>query len=61
VRELVIATNPDADTAPRLAAAEPAPTTGDMRAWAISRGLDVSHRGRLSTEVVSAYYAAHGS
>lgn len=47
------------DTAPRLAAAEPPPTTGDMRAWAISRGLEVAHRGRLSAEVVSAYNAAH--
>jgi hypothetical protein len=50
-----------ADTTPRLAPAEPPPTAGDMRAWAIERGLDVAHSGRLSAEVVSAYHAAHAT
>jgi ERCC4 domain/Lsr2 len=49
------------DTTVRLAAAEPPPTSGDMRAWALARGLDVADRGRLSAEVVSAYHAAHGT
>ncbi|MBD0292072.1 MAG: Lsr2 family protein [Jiangellaceae bacterium] len=49
------------DTAARLATVEAPPTTGEIRAWAISRGLAVAHRGRLSAEVVSAYHAAHAT
>lgn len=32
---------------------------GDIRAWARSRGMTVSDRGRVSAEVRAAYEAAH--
>ncbi|MGA4506368.1 histone-like nucleoid-structuring protein Lsr2 [Propionibacteriaceae bacterium G1746] len=31
----------------------------DVRAWAVSQGMKVSERGRVSREVVEAYEAAH--
>lgn len=35
------------------------PSTGDVRAWARSEGLDVSGRGRLPAALVAAYKTAH--
>jgi hypothetical protein len=32
---------------------------GDVRAWARDNGFSVSDRGRVSSEVMSAYEAAH--
>jgi hypothetical protein len=41
-------------------AAEPAPVdTKAVRAWAEEQGLGVSTRGRLSTELIEQYRAAH--
>jgi hypothetical protein len=37
----------------------PPPTTAEVRAWAVRRGLPVSDRGRLRPEVWEAYAAAH--
>ncbi|WP_375424768.1 Lsr2 family protein [uncultured Friedmanniella sp.] len=40
--------------------AEPAPVdTRAVRAWAEEKGLGVSSRGRLSTELIEQYRAAH--
>jgi hypothetical protein len=39
----------------------PAPTTAEVRAWAIASGLDVSDRGRLRPEVWEAHRAATSS
>jgi hypothetical protein len=33
--------------------------TGDVRAWARGNGYSVNDRGRISTEVLDAYNAAH--
>jgi hypothetical protein len=45
-----------------LAAARPlepaAPTSAEVRAWALSQGLEVSDRGRVRRELVDAYRAA---
>lgn len=49
------------DTALRVAGAEGLATSSDIRAWAMGRGLDVAHRGRLAAEIVSAYHAAHAT
>lgn len=49
------------DTALRVAGAEGFATSSDIRAWAMGRGLDVAHRGRLAAEIVSAYHAAHAT
>lgn len=38
-----------------------APTTKEIRAWAIGQGLPVADRGRLRPEVLAAYAAAHES
>ncbi|MDR1432508.1 MAG: Lsr2 family protein [Propionibacteriaceae bacterium] len=32
---------------------------GDIRAWAVSQGLEVSARGRVSAEIRAAYEQAH--
>ncbi len=47
---------PDAGTVPPAA-----PTTAEVRRWAIENGLEVSDRGRLRPEIWDAYHAAHGS
>jgi hypothetical protein len=39
--------------------AEPAPSTGEVRAWARGRGLPVSDRGRLRPEILRAWHDAH--
>jgi hypothetical protein len=39
--------------------AEPAPSTGEVRAWARARGLPVSDRGRLRPEILRAWHDAH--
>ncbi|WP_232548387.1 ERCC4 domain-containing protein [Propioniciclava soli] len=36
-----------------------APTTAEIRAWALAEGLPVSDRGRLRPDVLAAYAAAH--
>ncbi|HET9872748.1 MAG TPA: Lsr2 family protein [Propionibacteriaceae bacterium] len=36
-----------------------AATTGDIRAWAIENGYEVSSRGRVSAEIREAYENAH--
>jgi hypothetical protein len=36
-----------------------APTTAEVRAWAVARGLPVSDRGRLRPEILAAFAAAH--
>lgn len=41
------------------AASAAAVSTKDVRAWARENGLEVSERGRVSAEVLSAYNAAH--
>jgi len=41
-----------------LAAASPTP--GEVRAWALAHGYQVSDRGRVRREIVDAYLAAHG-
>ena len=42
------------------AKAEPAPVdTKAVRAWAEEQGMEVSARGRLSTELIEQYRAAH--
>ena len=42
------------------AKAEPAPVdTKAVRAWAEAQGMEVSARGRLSTELIEQYRAAH--
>jgi hypothetical protein len=40
---------------------EPAPSTGELRAWARAEGLTVSDRGRLRPEILQAWYDAHRS
>jgi hypothetical protein len=46
-------------TASRPAAAESGGSTSDIRAWAIENGMEVSSRGRISSEVRQAYEQAH--
>ncbi|WP_255608387.1 histone-like nucleoid-structuring protein Lsr2 [Micromonospora sp. PLK6-60] len=50
-------TAPTAATATGSALPAPGPT---IRAWARAQGLPVGVRGRLATEIVNAYVAAHG-
>ncbi|MBA2767592.1 MAG: Lsr2 family protein [Sporichthyaceae bacterium] len=40
---------------------QPAPSTAELRAWAVAQGLDVSDRGRLRPEIHQAWLDAHGS
>ena len=37
------------------------PETSKIRAWAKENGYEVSDRGRISSEIRSAYYAAQGN
>jgi len=48
-----------AAAAPRATAAESGGATSDIRAWAIENGMEVSSRGRISSEVRQAYDEAH--
>jgi hypothetical protein len=41
------------------AAAGNGPSPADIRAWARENGFDVPDRGRVSSEVREAYFAAH--
>ena len=43
----------------RAAKAAGSSSTSDIRAWALSQGLDVSSRGRVSADVRDAYEKAH--
>lgn len=43
------------DSAPR----PPAPSTADVRSWAVDVGLPVSDRGRLRPEILAAWHEAH--
>jgi hypothetical protein len=43
----------------RRAARSASGNTGDVRVWARSNGYSVNDRGRISTEVLDAYNAAH--
>lgn len=45
--------------AARGGAGEGAAASSDIRAWALDNGMDVSSRGRISTEVRQAYEQAH--
>jgi len=45
----------DLDSAP----APPGPTTAEIRVWAREQGLSVSDRGRLRSETIAAWHAAH--
>lgn len=45
--------------APRSAAPESGGSTSDIRAWALENGMEVSSRGRISSEVRQAYEQAH--
>jgi hypothetical protein len=45
---------PDAGAVPPAA-----PTTAEVRRWALANGYDVSDRGRLRPEIWTAYHAAH--
>lgn len=45
--------------ATRVAAADSGGSTSDIRAWAVDNGMDVSSRGRISSEVRQAYEQAH--
>jgi hypothetical protein len=47
----------DLDRAPN----QPAPSTAEIRAWALTQGIAVPARGRLRPEVHAAYDAAHPS
>ena len=48
-----------APTAARSSAAEGPGSTSDIRSWALENGMEVSSRGRISSEVRSAYEQAH--
>jgi len=45
--------------APRVGTRSGTKDLGDVRAWARDNGFQVSDRGRVSSEVLSAYDAAH--
>jgi hypothetical protein len=45
--------------AARQSAAESSGSTSDIRAWALENGMEVSSRGRISSEVRQAYEQAH--
>lgn len=47
--------------APHHGLPQPEPTTADVRAWARSNGLAVSARGRLHSDIWSAYREAHSA
>lgn len=47
------------DPALQTAPERPAPSTAEVRAWALAAGLAVSDRGRLRPEIVAAWRAAH--
>lgn len=49
----------DATTVFEPAAAEPEPSSAELRAWAKSVGLPVSDRGRLRPQILQAWRAAH--
>lgn len=58
LQPFMAAGRPTGRKAPRRAA----PTRADLaaiRAWAAGQGLRISERGRISTEVLSKYDAAH--
>jgi hypothetical protein len=46
-------------TARAAAVTESSGSTSDIRAWALENGMDVSSRGRISSEVRQAYEQAH--
>lgn len=46
-------------TAARAAATDGGSSTSDIRAWAVDNGMEVSSRGRISSEVRQAYEEAH--
>ena len=48
------------DLAPAEPLAPAPPTPKEVRAWAREAGLDVSDRGRVKVELVTAYLQAHG-
>ncbi len=43
----------------RSAGSRPASNTSDVRSWARSHGYSVNDRGRVASEVLAAYEAAH--
>lgn len=45
--------------ASRAVSSESGGSTSDIRAWAVDNGMDVSSRGRISSEVREAYEKAH--
>jgi hypothetical protein len=45
--------------ASRATATDAPGSTSDIRAWAVEKGMDVSSRGRISSEVRQAYEQAH--
>jgi hypothetical protein len=45
--------------AAKAPATDSAGSTSDIRAWALDNGMEVSSRGRISSEVRSAYEQAH--
>lgn len=45
-------------TSPRIAAAEHPATNAEIRAWALSRGIDVAPRGRIAADVIAAFRRA---
>lgn len=50
------------DALPHATPLKPAaPTTAEIRSWALRHGLDVAAKGRLRTEVTAAYLEAHRS
>jgi hypothetical protein len=46
-------------TPARSSAESSAGSTSDIRAWALQNGMDVSSRGRISSQVRQAYEQAH--
>lgn len=48
-----------AQLVPAAALPDRAPSTAQIRAWAVAEGLPVADRGRLRPEVLAAYRAAH--
>jgi hypothetical protein len=49
------------DEPPISAPPAPGPSTAEVRAWARSRGLGVTDRGRLRPEILQAWRDAHGA
>jgi hypothetical protein len=50
-----------ADTDTRIEGTMARASNPEIRAWARSRGLTVSDRGRIAADIVSAYHDAHGA